>query len=58
MDFNEVFRKNVAYDDIKNYNKSELHRLSIKSFLEKPEGATNIHQDLFRFEFFNINNLS
>ena len=36
MDFNEVFRKNVAYDDIKNYNKSELHRLSIKSFLEKP----------------------
>ena len=38
--FNEIYRKIVAYDDIKSYKKETgFHPLSIKHFLEKRQGV-------------------
>ena len=33
--FNEIFRKDVAYDNIKNHKKAELHPLSRKHIFGK-----------------------
>ena len=35
MNFNEIFRKNVAYDNLKNYNRTELYCFSRKYIFGK-----------------------
>ena len=40
--FNKIFRKNVAYDNIKNQRKSRVHSFFRRdAFLEKQQGESN-----------------
>ena len=48
-DFNEVFRKNVIYDNIKCHKKGALDSFSEKRFLRKTTGRSQIDPpSLFR----------
>ena len=35
--FNDIFRKDVTYDNIKSHEKPRLHHLSENTYLEKPQ---------------------
>ena len=39
--FNEIFRKDVAYDNIKSPKKSRLYPLLRRYIFEKPTGVSN-----------------
>ena len=41
--FNEIFRKDGAYDNIKSHKKTGLHLSLEDKFLEKPKGGGGIH---------------
>ena len=58
---NEVFRKDVTYDNIKSHKKSKYHRLFRRYIFEKmctiPPAVSGLHLVrliLFRFSFSNI----
>ena len=41
INFKEIFRKDVAYNDIKCHKKAGFYSLTIKHILEKPLGRSN-----------------
>ena len=43
--FNEIFRKDGAYDNIKSHKKTGLHLSLEDKFLEKPKGGGGIKLD-------------
>ena len=46
--FNEIFRKDVAYDKIKSHKETGLHSLFLSHSFVKPQGGSNCSPSLFR----------
>ena len=48
--FNEIFRKDVAYDNIKSHKKPGIHYLLSRYFLKKNEGEVKLSPNFSRIK--------
>ena len=48
--FNEIFRTDVAYDNIKSHKKTGIHYRFSRYILKKPTGGVKLSPSLFRIK--------